>query len=72
MAEDMGRNLCPTPRKPDKSGRSKYSLHSVMIAIFSHDTVTKGTKYAYQSINHIKNTFLISAIPFWQDSSIDY
>ena len=40
-----------------------------MIAIFSHVTVTKGTMYAYQSINHVNLPLLVSAISFWRDSS---
>ena len=34
----------------------RYSLRSDMIAIFTHGTVSKGTKYAHQSINHINNS----------------
>ena len=31
-----------------------------MIVVFLHDTVTKGTKYAYQSVNHVNNHLLVS------------
>jgi len=31
--------------------------------------VIKGTKYAYQSINHVNHLFLVSAISSWRDSS---
>ena len=39
-----------------------------MLDIFSHATVTKGTKYTYQFINHVNHLF-VSTISFWRDSS---
>ena len=37
----------------------KYSLHSVLINIFSYDTITKGTKCAYQSSKYNIDFFLL-------------